>query len=79
MYERESVEGKMYLAVKSGFLLRALILPGEPNEEDIAQRLELLHRELISSISRKAMESRKKAPEDQYSLAVDPETGEIME
>jgi len=25
------------------------------------------------------MESRKKAPEDQYSLAVDPETGEIME
>lgn len=79
MYERESAEGKMYLAVKSGFLLRALILPGEPNEEDIAQRLELLHRELISSISRKAMESRKKTPEDQYSLAVDPETGEIME
>ncbi|MEA5151982.1 MAG: hypothetical protein VB039_05210 [Oscillospiraceae bacterium] len=81
LYERETDGGRIYLAIKSGLLLTAVIMPKAPNEEDILDRLETLERELRTTISRRAAESREEGAEagEQYGVEVDEETGEVLD
>lgn len=51
LYERHTESGLPYLAVKTGFLLRAVILPKLPNPEKLLEELEHLHAELITTLS----------------------------
>jgi len=52
LFERESGNGDLYVAVKAGLLLKAIILPKAQNAEDIAERLSKLLDELRQTISR---------------------------
>lgn len=65
LYERESINGEIYIAIKSGFVLQAVIIPAEVNREDIAERLLALYSELRQSITRP--------------VKVDEDTGEVVE
>lgn len=65
--ERQAANGGIYIAVKRGMELKAVILPiyqGEP----LLEELETLTKELSVSISRRKMMEQ-----------VDPETGEVVE
>ena len=65
--ERQAANGEIYIAVKRGLELKAVILPiyqGEP----LLEELETLTKELSASISRRKMMEQ-----------VDPETGEVVE
>ena len=65
--ERQAANGEIYIAVKRGMELKAVILPiyqGEP----LLEELETLTKELRASISRRKMMEQ-----------VDPETGEVVE
>lgn len=73
LYERETPDGQIYLAVKTGFLLRAIILPMLPEPEAIAEHLKQLHAELEATIGYRAyLENGKDA--DAYAYEVCPLT-----
>ena len=93
IYERETSDGQVYLACKTGVLLQSVILPKLPYPEQLLDHLETLARELRTSITRRNMEDKEKAegeaavyygtllPEaDQPALppAADPDTGEVL-
>ena len=71
IFERESQNG-IYLAVKTGFLLAAIIMPKNVLEEDLAHRLENVLNSLKDSIE-------KKEASEIPGFNVDLNTGEIIE
>ena len=75
LYERETPDGQIYLAVKTGFLLRAILLPMLPEPEAIAEHLKQLHAELEATIGYRAyLENGKDA--EAYACEVRPLTDE---
>ena len=75
LYERETPDGRIYLAVKTGLLLRAIILPKLPEPEAIAEHLKQLHAELEATIGYRAyLENGKDA--EAYACEVRPLTDE---
>ena len=87
IYERETMGGQVYLAVRTGWILRAIILPMLPEPDALVERLEMLARELRTTIYLKAQQEKKEqeAEADQYDSLltdepkVDAETGEAIE
>lgn len=71
IFERKRQNG-IYLAVKTGFLLAAIIMPKEVAEEDLADRLKSIWRGLKESMA-------KKEAAGIPSFKVDLDTGEIIE
>lgn len=65
--ERQAANGEIYIAVKRGMELKAVILPIYQGEQ-LLEELETLTKELSASISRRKMMEQ-----------VDPETGEVVE
>lgn len=51
LYEREATGGGLYFAVKTGFLLRGIIMPKLPEPEKLADQMEALVRELRATIN----------------------------
>ena len=70
IFERSTKEGASYIAVKTGFLLRALIMPYDIIKDDFVDELTSLAEEAVRTLS------RKKAA--QCRIAIDWETGEII-
>lgn len=74
LYERIDGSGEPYIAVKAGFMLVALITPCSFSTEDLADKLEMVCREL-----REAMDRRKLAKGEGEQLEIDEDTGEVLE
>lgn len=74
-YERETPGGQPYLAIKTGLLLRAIILPKLPEPEAIAEHLKVLAAELETTISYKVYRDNEKDA-DAYACEVAPLTDE---
>ena len=81
LYERRTAEGAPYIVAKAGFLLQAVIMPYDVINQQFVDKLQELTRECVISLDlRKQEAERERAAEpEQYSLNVDPETGEIVE
>lgn len=78
-YERTTEDGGLYIAVKAGFLLQAVISPCEVITDGFVEALERLAR--LSRTALEIKERRKQAAGGyvQNILNYDPETGEIKE
>lgn len=70
IFERVNTSGQVYLAVKTGFMLKAIIMPLEVQKEKIAERLS----NLLSALH---TDSGINKAEENY--AIDPDTGEVIE
>ena len=81
LYERITPSGTPYIVAKAGFLLQAVIMPYDVINQQFVDKLQELTRECVISLDlRKQEAERARADEaEQYSLNVDPETGEIVE
>lgn len=55
IWERETSDGQIYLAVKTGFFLRGIIVPTLPDPEDLNDELSQLVKELKTTISYRKM------------------------
>lgn len=80
LYERYTDSGTPYIVAKAGFLLQAVIMPYDVISQQFVERLQKLTDQCAVSLDlRKQEAERAKAAEaEQYSLNVDPETGEII-
>lgn len=80
LYERFTPSGVAYIAAKVGFLLQAVIMPYDVINQQFVEKLQELTRECTYSLDlrkREAERARTAEPE-QYSMNVDPETGEVV-
>lgn len=80
LYERITPSGTPYIVAKAGFLLQAVIMPYDVINQQFVGKLEELTRQCAISLDLRKQEAERAnadAPE-QYSLNVDPETGEII-
>lgn len=80
LYERITPSGTPYIVAKAGFMLQAVIMPYDVINQQFVDKLQELTRECAISLDlRKQEAERARADEpEQYSLNVDPETGEIV-
>ena len=81
LYERITRSGTPYIVAKAGFLLQAVIMPYDVISQQFVDNLKRLTEQCAFSLSLRIQEAereRAKEPE-QYSLNVDPYTGEIVE
>jgi len=72
IYERKDKDGKIYFAIKTGFMLQAIIMPMLPEPEVLAGRLRRLADELETTLHYQT------AAEDDSQLHVDADTGEVI-
>ena len=80
LYERFTQGGAPYIVAKAGFLLQAVIMPYDVISQQFVDGLQRLTKQCAVSLDlRKQEAEREKAAEpEQYSLNVNPETGEII-
>ena len=81
LYERITPGGTPYIVAKAGFLLQAVIMPYDVISQQFVDNLKRLTEQCVLSLD---LRERKKAlahaaEPEQYSLNVDPATGEIVE
>lgn len=81
LYERITPGGTPYIVAKAGFLLQAVIMPYDVISQQFVDNLKRLTEQCVLSLD---LREREKALEhaaepEQYSLNVDPATGEIVE
>lgn len=83
LYERTMPGGSIYFAAKAGTFLEAIIMPEDVCEENLLQKLQDLTAELKTTVRCDGEdEMREEEEEDLLTpnvLAVDPETGEVLE
>lgn len=80
LYERITTGGTPYIVAKAGLLLQAVIMPFDVINQQFVEGLQRLTEQCAVSLSLRQQEAeRAKAEEpEQYSLNVDPETGEVI-
>lgn len=80
LYERITPKGTPYIVAKAGFLLQAVIMPYDVISRQFVDNLKRLTEQCVLSLDlREREKAQEKAEEpEQYSLNVDPDTGEIM-
>lgn len=80
LYERFTTGGTPYIVAKAGLLLQAVIMPFDVINQQFVESLQRLTEQCARSLDlRKQEAARVKAEEpEQYSLNVDPETGEVV-
>lgn len=82
LYERFTQSGTPYIVAKAGFLLQAVIMPYDVISQQFVDNLKRLTKQCVISLDlrerEKAARARQNEPE-QYSLNIDPDTGEIVE
>ena len=80
LYERYTPAGQPYIVAKAGLLLQAVIMPCEVINQQFVDQLDELTRMCALALGEKERKEREanKEPE-QYSMDVDPKTGEVVE
>ncbi len=71
VYERYNAAGQMYFAIKSGFMLLALIMPYDCINEQFVKNLEVLHTQCSVALFNKRS---KEKSEEQEQMKLDDET-----
>lgn len=81
LYERRTAEGTPYIVAKAGFLLQAVIMPYDVISQQFVDNLKRLTEQCVLSLDLREREKElaRAAEPEQYSLNVDPATGEIVE
>ena len=81
LYERRTAEGTPYIVAKAGFLLQAVIMPYDVISQQFVDNLKRLTEQCVLSLDLREREKAlaRAAEPEQYSLNVDPATGEIVE
>lgn len=77
LYERQTKDGEIYFAVKTGFILQAILLPALPEPDVLADRLRMLASEMETTLHYKTLEEEE--AEDDAQIRIDAETGEVIE
>lgn len=72
IYERKGKDGNIYFAIKTGFMLQAIIMPELPEPEVLAGRLRRLADELETTLHYQT------PAEDAAQINVDTDTGEVI-
>ena len=80
LYERITTGGKPYIVAKAGLLLQAVIMPFDVINQQFVESLQRLTEQCAVSLALRKQEAERAAAEapEQYSLNVDPETGEVV-
>ena len=80
LYERRTAEGAPYIVAKAGFLLQAVIMPYDVISQQFVDNLKRLTEQCALSLDLREREKAlaRAAEPEQYSLNVDPATGEIV-
>ena len=80
LYERITTGGTPYIVAKAGLLLQAVIMPFDVINQQFVESLQRLTEQCAVSLSLRQQEAEWAAAEEpeQYSLNVDPETGEVV-
>ena len=81
LYERITPRGTPYIVAKAGFLLQAVIMPYDVISQQFVDNLKRLTEQCVLSLDLRDREKAlaHAAEPEQYSLNVDPATGEIVE
>lgn len=81
LYERITPRGTPYIVAKAGFLLQAVIMPYDVISQQFVDNLKRLTEQCVLSLDLREREKAlaHAAEPEQYSLNVDPATGEIVE
>lgn len=81
LYERRTAEGTPYIVAKAGFLLQAVIMPYDVISQQFVDNLKRLTEQCALSLDLREREKAlaRAAEPEQFSLNVDPATGEIVE
>lgn len=81
LYERITPHGTPYIVAKAGFLLQAVIMPYDVISQQFVDNLKRLTEQCVLSLDLREREKElaRAAEPEQYSLNVDPATGEIVE
>lgn len=81
LYERITPRGTPYIVAKAGFLLQAVITPYDVISQQFVDNLKRLTEQCVLSLDLRDREKAlaHAAEPEQYSLNVDPATGEIVE
>ena len=81
LYERITPGGTPYIVAKAGFLLQAVIMPYDVISQQFVDNLKRLTEQCVLSLDVREREKElaRAAEPEQYSLNVDPATGEIVE
>ena len=81
LYERVTPFGAPYIVAKAGFLLQAVIMPYDVISQQFVDNLKRLTEQCVLSLDLREREKAlaHAAEPEQYSLNVDPATGEIVE
>lgn len=81
LYERRTAEGMPYIVAKAGFLLQAVIMPYDVISQQFVDNLKRLTEQCALSLDLREREKAlaRAAEPEQFSLNVDPATGEIVE
>ena len=81
LYERITPDGTPYIVAKAGFLLQAVIMPYDVISQQFVDNLKRLTEQCVLSLDLREREKAlaRAAEPEQYSLNVDPATGEIVE
>lgn len=80
LYERITTGGTPYIVAKAGLLLQAVIMPLDVINQQFVESLQRLTEQCAVSLALRKQEAERAAAEapEQYSLNVDPETGEVV-
>lgn len=80
LYERFTPSGTPYIAAKAGFLLQAVIMPFDAINQQFVDQMQELTRQCAFALElkKRTAEREKEEEPEQYSLNVDPETGEVV-
>lgn len=80
LYERIAPGGTPYIVAKAGFLLQAVIMPHDVISQQFVDNLKRLTEQCALSLDLREREKAlaRAAEPEQYSLNVDPATGEIV-
>lgn len=80
LYERIAENGTPYIVAKAGFLLQAVIMPYDVISQQFVDNLQRITKQCELSLDLREQEKARAniTEPEQYSLNVDPDTGEIM-
>ena len=80
LYERITPNGTPYIVAKAGFLLQAVIMPYDVISQQFVDNLKRLTEQCALSLDLREQEKARAQAEEpkQYSLNVDPDTGELV-
>lgn len=78
LYERHTKSGELYIALKVGMILQAVIFPENVIDEILVEQLEELEKNCKYALELKNAKT-KNSEINRFDLQIDPDTGEIID